>query len=90
MEKILTRFTLLICDELNIWLIEQAKLNHRSKNKHIEYLLERIKKDSHTPRYKLGTSQLCANGTHLFVSNNPAMSEFCNCQMYIFGEICNG
>jgi hypothetical protein len=90
--KIVTmvRFTLIIDDDLNTWLKEQSRQSHRSKNKHIEYLLERAKKDSHTPRYRLGTSQLCANGTHLFSSNNPAMGEFCNCQMYIFGEICNG
>lgn len=34
------RFTVQISDQLNTWLEEQARLNHRSKNKQIEYLLD--------------------------------------------------
>lgn len=33
------RFTVQISDQLNTWLEEQARLNHRSKNKQIEHLL---------------------------------------------------
>jgi hypothetical protein len=33
------RFTVQISDDLNTWLEEQARLNHRSKNKQIEHLL---------------------------------------------------
>lgn len=36
----MTRFTLQISDQLNTWLTEQARLNHRSKNKQIEHLLD--------------------------------------------------
>lgn len=35
------RFTVQISDQLNIWLEEQAQLNHRSKNKQVEYILDR-------------------------------------------------
>lgn len=34
------RFTVQISDQLNTWLEEQARLNHRSKNKQIEYFLD--------------------------------------------------
>lgn len=34
------RFTLQISEELNTWLTEQARLNHRTKNKQIEFLLD--------------------------------------------------
>ena len=40
----MARFTLIISDELNNWLIEQARRNHRSKNKQIEYILETARK----------------------------------------------
>lgn len=36
----MTRFTLQISDQLNQWLTEQARLNHRSKNGQIEHLLD--------------------------------------------------
>lgn len=36
----MTRFTLQISDQLNQWLTEQARLNHRSKNRQIEHLLD--------------------------------------------------
>lgn len=36
----MTRFTLQISDQLNQWLTEQAALNHRSKNRQIEHLLD--------------------------------------------------
>lgn len=34
------RFTISISDELNSWLEEQARLNHRSKIKQVEHLLQ--------------------------------------------------
>ncbi len=37
------RLYVVVNDELADWLIEQAKLNHRSKNKQIEYLLDSIR-----------------------------------------------
>ena len=39
----MVRFDLRISEELNNWLIEQARRNHRSKNKQIEYILEQAK-----------------------------------------------
>lgn len=44
------RFTVQISDQLNAWLEEQARLNHRSKNKQIEHLLELAKKEAQTRR----------------------------------------
>lgn len=38
--NLVTRFTLQIPAELNNWLEEQARLNHRSKNKQIEHILK--------------------------------------------------
>jgi len=40
----MVRFTLEISKELNDWLIEQARLNLRSKSKHIEHLLKSLMK----------------------------------------------
>lgn len=89
----MTRFTLQITDQLNTWLTEQAALNHRSKNKQIEHLLELarripiLSKAQDKPRYQLGTPRLCANGTHLFASPDPATNDFCNCRVFVFGEV---
>lgn len=88
----MTRFTLQITDQLNTWLTQQAALNHRSKNRQIEHLLELarrmpINSKAEQPRYRLGLTRLCANGTHLFASHNPATSEFCNCGVFVFGEV---
>ena len=40
----MVRFDLRISEELNNWLIEQARRNHRSKNKQIEFILEMARK----------------------------------------------
>lgn len=37
------RFTLAISQELNDWLEKQAKIQKRSKNKHVEFLLQELK-----------------------------------------------
>lgn len=74
-------------DDLMNWLKSQASLNHRSTNKHLEYLLSRLKKEDEKQRYQLGVNKLCSGGVHYFASNSPAMNEFCNCVMFIYGEM---
>lgn len=81
------RFELRISDELDNWLSSQAISSHRSKNQQIQHILERAMKDTDVPRYRLGVAQLCANGTHLFINDSPLMSDFCNCGMFMFGEV---
>jgi hypothetical protein len=39
----MVRFTVAISEELNNWLTEHARLNSRSKNKHLEYLIKLAK-----------------------------------------------
>lgn len=68
-------------------LIRQAKLNKRTRNKHIEFLLEQEAKETEKQRYQLGLNKLCSNGVHFFTSSNPAMNEFCNCGVFIYGEM---
>ena len=47
------KFTLTLVKELNDWLVEQARLNGRSKNKHIEHLLKQAKiKEETDKNYK--------------------------------------
>lgn len=79
--------TIRLSDNLMDWLTSQAGLNHRSKNKHVEYLLNRERKEDEKKRYQTGVSFLCGNGTHNFKAQNPAMNEFCNCGMFVFGEV---
>lgn len=83
----MARFTLDIADELNTWLTEQAALNHRSKNGQIVHILELFKKDNDTPRHNLDTSYLCHNGVHNFASSSPATNDYCNCRMFVYGEL---
>lgn len=79
--------TIRLPDDLMEYLTWQAKLNKRTRTKHIEFLLERERKEDEKARYQLGLNKLCSNGTHYFASSKPAMNEFCNCQMYVFGEV---
>ena len=83
----MARFTLIIPDEINDKLIKQAPLNHRSKNQHITYILERFLIDTDKPRYILNHSGLCHNGTHCYKSSEPSTKDFCNCGMYVLGEL---
>jgi len=53
----MVRFTLEISTELNDWLIEQARLNLRSKSKHIEHLLKVIKKNQEEKELLRGNGQ---------------------------------
>lgn len=79
--------TIRMPDDLMLWLAKQATRSHRSKNQQIQHILERAMKDTDVPRYRLGVAQLCANGTHLFINDSPLMSDFCNCGMFMFGEV---
>lgn len=74
-------------DELMKWLEIQANLNYTSKNKHIQRLLEQFKRDNDKPRYILNHSGMCYNGTHNFKALEPSTSDFCNCDMFVFGEL---
>jgi hypothetical protein len=74
-------------DELMNWLEIQANLNYTTKNKHIQRLLEQVKRDSDKPRYILNHSGMCHNGTHNFRALEPDISEFCNCGMFVLGEL---
>lgn len=79
-----------IDDELMEWIEEQARLNHRSKNKQIEHILataRRMPMFSSEPRYTLSSPKMCYNGHHHFKQADPAMSEFCNCGVFIYGEV---
>jgi hypothetical protein len=62
--------TIRLNDELMDWLKSQASLNHRSKNKQLEYLLSNLRKEEEHQRYSLGLSTLCHNGitTQVFKS----------------------
>jgi hypothetical protein len=83
----MARFTLDISDELNNQITRLALLSNRSKNKQIKHLLEQALKEYDKPRYILNHSGMCHNGTHNFKSNTPEISEFCNCGMYVLGEL---
>ncbi len=86
----MARFTADIADELNDWLIEQAQLNHRSKNKQLEHILSTVSKMplfNNNHRYTLNSRHECGGGHHHFVSADPAMSDFCNCGVFVFGEV---
>lgn len=83
----MVRFTLQIPTELNASLIKHARLNHRSKNKHIIHLLELALRAAAHPRYQLGVAQMCHNGLHLFAAGEVTTKDFCNCGMYVLGEL---
>lgn len=84
----MVRFTLPIPDDLNTWLIQDARKNGRSKNKQIEYLLSQARKETERRRCLIGSAAMCANGNHNFKSDNPEINEFCNCGVFVYGEIC--
>lgn len=86
----MSRFSVQISDELNDWLEEQARLNHRPKNKQLEHILSIAQKMplfSNEPRHTLGSPKMCYNGQHHFKQADPAASDFCNCGVFVFGEV---
>lgn len=83
----MARFSLQLTDDLDAWLTEQANLNHRSRNKQIEHLLTVARNTIHVPRYATGSNLMCYNGQHYFIKTDPATNEFCNCGVFVFGEV---
>ena len=79
--------TIRIPDDLMQWVGKQAKSSNRTKNGQIQHILEQYKKTDDKPRYILNHSGLCHNGTHNFKSSEPSTKDFCNCQMYTYGEL---
>ena len=86
-EATIVAMTIYLPDELVSWLKDQARLECRSMNQHICYLLNRAMQDTDKPRYTLNHSGLCHNGTHCYKSSEPSTKDFCNCQMYTYGEL---
>lgn len=74
-------------DDLMAWLEFEARLNHRSVNKQAEYFLSQLKRENEKQRVNLGSVKMCQNGLHNFKSFSPAMNEFCNCGVFIYGEM---
>lgn len=83
----MAKFSLIIADDLDAWLTEQAALNHRSKNKQIEHLLTVARSMPTEPRRTTGSNLMCYNGQHYFIKPDPATNEFCNCGVFVFGEV---
>ena len=83
----MVQLSLYIPPELNNQITRLALLSNRSKNKQIKHLLEQALKEYDKPRCILNHSGLCHNGTHNFKSNEPSTKDFCNCQMYTYGEL---
>jgi hypothetical protein len=79
--------TLRLPDDLMDWIGKQASNNHRTQNQQIQHLLEQAKKLDDKPRYILNRAGLCHNGTHNFRDSMPGTGEFCNCGMYVLGEL---
>lgn len=83
----MARFSVDIPDELDTWLERQAELNSRSKNKHICHLLTQVMRDNAGPRYLTNSALMCSAGHHRFVKAEPAVSDFCNCGFFVYGEV---
>lgn len=82
--------TIRLPDDLMDWLAEQAELGKRSINRHIELLAEQARNSPHsTPTHQTGSTTLCNNGKHHFMKPQPDNGEFCNCSMFMYGEVCN-
>lgn len=79
--------TIRIPDDLHHWLANQAQVYQRSKNKQILYLLERARREYDGPRAEVSSGLMCGNGTHRFIRAEPAHGDFCNCGMFMHGEI---
>lgn len=75
-------------DDLMAWLQEQANLNSRSVNRELEFLVKSARKEFEKQRCNVGLILMCANGVHNFKQHNPAMNDFCNCGMFVYGEVC--
>jgi hypothetical protein len=74
-------------DDLFEWLANRADKSHRSQNKQVIHYLEQIKHEEFVPRYILNSPKLCNNGQHHFIKAEPAMSDYCNCGVFIYGEV---
>jgi hypothetical protein len=84
------QLTIYLSDNLLAWIDENAEFTKRSRTKQIEYLLEQVRRIpafSHEQRYELESAGLCYNSRHRFKASEPAMGDFCNCGMYMFGEV---
>lgn len=80
--------TIRLPDDLMDWLDYQAGINYRSMNKHVELLLEAARAlPLRDATCQTGSTALCSNGKHNFIKPQPDGSEFCNCGMYVFGEV---
>ena len=83
----MVQLSLYIPPELNNQITRLALLSNRSKNKQIKHLLEQALKEYDKPRYILNHSGLCHNGTHCYKSSEPSTKDFCNCGMFVLGEL---
>lgn len=78
--------TIHLPDSLMDWLEAQATANRRSKTKQVQIILEQAKSEDEKTRCLVSSTLMCSNGTHRFESSNPAISDFCNCGMFVYGE----
>ena len=86
-DKNLVRFTIDLSDDLLEWVDCKAKKSNVSRNKFINDILVQQFRDTDKPRFILNHSGLCHNGTHCYKSNEPGTADFCNCGMYVLGEL---